>query len=147
MQLKDYQRVVRDTERNMTLFRFVNRYAEQQQDRDNLERWWPYILRINGMAKAMLAVDDDDYDRALDIVHQTGDQIGSWPEVEAEEFFVERERSEAALEELEQELMQKRPLSHQEQLERSLQEAIDSEEFERAAVLRDEIAKLQREES
>lgn len=147
LQLKDYQRVVRDTERNMTLFRFVNRYAEQQQDRDNLERWWPYILRINGMAKAMLAVDDDDYDRALDIVHQTGDQIGSWPEVEAEEFFVERERSEAALEELEQELMQKRPLSHQEQLERSLQEAIDSEEFERAAVLRDEIAKLQREES
>jgi murein L,D-transpeptidase YcbB/YkuD len=147
LQLKDYQRVVRDTERNMTLFSFVNRYAEQQQDRDNLERWWPYILRINGMAKAMLAVDDDDYDRALDIVHQTGDQIGSWPEVEAEEFFVERERSEAALEELEQELMQKRPLSHQEQLERSLQEAIDSEEFERAAVLRDEIAKLQREES
>ena len=147
LQLKDYQRVVRDTERNMTLFRFVNRYAEQQQDRDNLERWWPYILRINGMAKAMLAVDDDDYDRALDIVHQTGDQIGSWPEVEAEEFFVERERSEAALEELEQELMQKRPLSHQEQLERALQEAIDSEEFERAAVLRDEIAKLQREES
>ena len=83
----------------------------------------------------------------MDIVHQTGDQIGSWPEVEAEEFFVERERSEAALEELEQELMQKRPLSHQEQLERSLQEAIDSDEFERAAVLRDEIAKLQREES
>ena len=137
LQLKDYQRVVRDTERNMVLFRFVNSYAEQQQDRDNLEKWWPYILRINGMAKAMLAVDDDDYDRALDIVHQTCDRIDSWPEVEAEQFYIERERSEAALEELEQELLQKRPLSHKEQLERSLQDAIDSEEFERAAVLRD----------
>ena len=54
-----------------------------------------------------------------------------------------KEDLEAALEELEQELMQKRPLSHQEQLERSLQEAIDSEEFERAAVLRDELKNIQ----
>ena len=98
-------------------------------------------------AKAMLAVDDNDYDRALKIVNKTRDQIGSWPAVEAEEFFVERERSETALEELEQELLQKRPLSPVEQLQRSLEEAIDSEEFERAAVLRDEIKKLQEEES
>ena len=146
LQLKDYRRVVRDTERNMSLFRFVNRYAALQEDRDNLEKWWPYVLRINGMAKAMLAVDDDDYERALEIVHQTRDQIGSWPAVEAEEFFVERERSEEALEELEQELLQKRPLSPIEQLQRSLQEAIDREEFERAAVLRDEINKLQEEQ-
>ena len=114
-----------------------------QEDRDNLEKWWPYVLRINGIAKAMLAVDDEDYDRALDIVHDTRDQIGSWPAVEAEEFFAERERSEAALEELEQDLLQQRPLSPVEQLQRSLQEAIDSEEFERAVVLRDEIKKLQ----
>ena len=50
------------------------------------------------------------------------------------------------VEELEQELLQKRPLSPIEQLQRSLQEAIDCEEFERAAVLRDEINKLQEEE-
>jgi hypothetical protein len=146
LQLKDYQRVVRDTERNMTLFRFVNRYAEKKEDRDNLEKWWPYILRINGMARTMIAADEEDYDRALDIVHQTRDQIGSWPEVEAEEFYVECERSELALEELEQELLQKKPLSHQEQLERSLQEAIDRDEFERAVELRDELKKLLGEE-
>ena len=143
LQLKDYRRVVRDTERNMSLFRFVNRYAALQEDRDNLEKWWPYVLRINGIAKAMLAVDDEDYDRALDIVHETRDQIGSWPAVEAEEFFAERERSEAALEELEKDLLQQRPLTPVEQLQRSLQEAIDSEEFERAVVLRDEIKRLQ----
>lgn len=143
LQLKDYQRVVRDTDRNMKLFRFVNRYAEKEQDRHNLEKWWPYVLRINGMAKAMLAVDEEDYDRALGIVAQTRDQISNWPEVEADEFFVERDRSEVALEELEQELLKKKPLSHREQLERTLQEAIDAEEFERAAVLRDEIKKIQ----
>lgn len=145
-QLKDYQRVVRDTERNMKLFRFVNRYAERLADRDNLEKWWPYILRINGMAKAMLAAEDEDFDRALEMVGQTREQIDNWPDVEADEFYAERERSEAALQELEHELLQKKPLSHREQLERSMQEAIDDEEFERAAVLRDEIKKLVQEE-
>ena len=142
LQLKDYRRVVQDTERNMVLFRFVNRYAEQQEDRDNLEKWWPYILRINGMAKAMIAVDEEGYDQALDIVDKTRDQIQTWPDVEAEEFYAERERSEAALDELEKELLQKRPLNQQEQLELSMQEAIEAEEFEKAAVLRDELKKL-----
>lgn len=142
IQLHDYQRVVRDTERNMVLFRFVNRYAEREEDRDNLEKWWPYILRINGVARAMIAIGEQDYDSALTIVRQTRVRIGSWPEVEAEEFYFERERSEAALEELEQEILEKRPLSQKEQLEHWLQEAVDSEEFEKAALLRDELKKL-----
>lgn len=143
IQLHDYRRVVRDTERNMVLFRFVNRYAEDQEDRDNLEKWWPYVLRINGVAQAMLAIGNQEYDRALAIVQRTRSRIDTWPEVDAEEFYIERERSEAALEELEQEILQKRPLSQKEQLERWLQEAVDSEEFEKAARLRDELKKLQ----
>ena len=142
IQLNDFRRVVRDTERNMELFRFVNRYAERDEDSDNLEKWWPYILRINGVARAMIAIGDQDYDSALDIVRGTCAQISTWPEVDAEEFYIERERSEAALEELEQEILQKRPLSQQEQLEHWLQEAVDSEEFEKAALLRDELKKL-----
>ncbi len=142
IQLHDYRRVVRDTERNMALFRFVNRYAASEEDRDNLERWWPYILRINGVARAMISIGDEDYDGALAIVQRTRARIGTWPEVEAEEFFLERERSEAALEELEQEILQKKPLSQQEQLERWLEEAVDSENFEKAALLRDELKKL-----
>ena len=126
----------------MELFRFVNRYAEREEHRENLEKWWPYILRINGVARAMIAVGDQDYDSALLIVRSTRARIGTWPEVEAEEFYIERERSEAALDELEQEILQKRPLSQKEQLERRLQEAVDSEDFEKAALLRDELKKL-----
>ena len=64
-------------------------------------------------------------------MQRTRARIGTWPEVEAEEFYIERERSEAALDELEQEILQKRPLSQKEQLERWLQEAVDSEDFEK----------------
>jgi len=69
LQLQDYKRVVRDTERNMELFRFVNRYAQRREDQLNLEKWWPYILRINATARAMLAIQNNrDFEKALAIV-------------------------------------------------------------------------------
>jgi hypothetical protein len=143
LQLKDYQRVVRDTERNMNLFRFVNRYGERAEDRLNLEKWWPYILRINATARAMLASGEQDYDRALSIVEKAREEIRSCGSIETEEFFAEVERSEQALEELEQELIEKKPLSRPDQLRRLQQAAIESEDFERAALLRDELKKIQ----
>ena len=146
LQLKDYKRVIRDTERNMNLFRFVNRYAAQEDDRLNLEKWWPYILRIHGTARAMVACEDEAYDRALDIVDETRERIRACRVVEAEEFHAEMERSEEALSELQREVEGLRPLSRLEQLQRLLEEAVAREDFERAALLRDELSKL-REES
>ena len=147
LQLKDYKRVIRDTERNMNLFRFVNRYAAQEDDRLNLEKWWPYILRIHGTARAMIACEDEAYDRALDIVDETRERISACRVVEAEEFHAEMERSEEALSELQREVEGLRPLSRLEQLQRLLEEAVAREDFERAALLRDELGKLRKESS
>ncbi|MGB1717825.1 MAG: UvrB/UvrC motif-containing protein, partial [Candidatus Latescibacterota bacterium] len=136
-----------DTERNMNLFRFVNRYAAQEDDRLNLEKWWPYILRIHGTARAMIACEDEAYDRALDIVDETRERISACRVVEAEEFHAEMERSEEALSELQREVEGLRPLSRLEQLQRLLEEAVEREDFERAALLRDELSKLREESS
>lgn len=145
LQLKDYDRVVRDTERNMELFRFVNAHAESEEDQGNLEKWWPYILRINAVARALKEADGEDFEGALEILAEVKEQIRGLSDVEAEEFHVERERSQQALDELAEELRGKKPLSRREILERRLQEAIEREEFERAAVIRDELKKLETE--
>lgn len=142
LQLKEYDRVIRDTERNMELFRFVHRYAAHEDDRMNLQKWWPYILRINGTARAMVKADDDLYDEALSIVAEVREQIDALAEVDAEEFFSELERSREALDELEREFRDRRPLSEKETLEKELQQAIDGEEFEMAARLRDQLKNL-----
>ncbi|MFA6110025.1 MAG: UvrB/UvrC motif-containing protein [Candidatus Latescibacterota bacterium] len=142
LQLKDYGLVVRDTERNMELFRFVNAYAAHEEDRRNLERWWPYILRINATARAMQAADQGDYDQALRTVEEVRSRIRGLPEIEAEEFHVERERSEQALDELARELAERRPPTRLEILQQRLQEAVERDEFERAATIRDEIRRL-----
>lgn len=142
LQLKDYSRVIRDTERNMSLFRFVNAHAEIEEDRANLERWWPYILRINATARALKVFQEKQYATALEIAAAARDQIEQLPEVQAEEFFVERERSLQALDELAEELKRNRPLSQEELLQQELQEAVAKEEFERAAALRDQLRQL-----
>ena len=68
--------------------------------------------------------------------------IDGLPEVEAEEFFVEKERSLEALDELEEELRENRPLSKEEKLRRALEEAVEREDFERAATIRDRLKGL-----
>ena len=142
LQIKEYERVVRDTERNMDLFRFVHEYADHEDDRENLQKWWPYILRIHATARAMLAFDREEYDDAQQILDEALEAITTFPEVDAEEFFAERDRSREAVEELKAELSGKRPPTRRQELEAELAAAIDSEEFERAAELRDELKEL-----
>ena len=94
------------------------------------------------MARAMVKADDDLYDEALSIVADAREQIDARGEVDAEEFFSELERSREALDELEREFRDRRPLSEKETLEKELQQAIDGEEFETAARLRDQLKNL-----
>jgi len=144
LQIQDYDRVIRDTERNMDVFRFVNRYARRQDDRLNLEKWWPYILRIHAVARVMIAAQDEDYDSALKIIDGVRDKLLNLEEMDAEEFRLERKRSLQALEELADELASKRPLSLLEKLRQDLDEAVEEEDFEKAAEIRDRIQELEK---
>lgn len=142
LQVQDHDRVIRDTERNMAVFRFVNTYAEQEEDRLHLEKWWPYILRINATAHALKAAEVEAFGQAQEVLQEAREKIAALKEVDAEEFFAEKERSRRALEELEADMAERQPLSKAEELKKALEEAIEREEFERAAELRDRIQAL-----
>ncbi|MBW1696415.1 MAG: UvrB/UvrC motif-containing protein [Deltaproteobacteria bacterium] len=140
LQLQDYPRVVRDTNRNMELFRFVNRYAEREKDRVNLEKWWPYILRINATARAMLAIQEkQDFENALRVVDNAAEKIANLPEISAEEFQVELERSQKALKEMAKAIKAHMPMTEMEKLQAKLNQAVAEERYEDAARIRDEI--------
>ena len=140
LQLQDYPRVIRDTERNMEVFRFVNKYAKREKDRMNLERWWPYIIRINGTARAMLAMQQrQDFDEALKIATQTLERIDSLEPVDFEEFEVELERSRKALAEMVRAIKSNKPMSEIEKLHNQLERAVEEERFEDAARIRDQL--------
>lgn len=140
-QLKRWAETVRDTARNLRLFDLVHEHAAREDDRNNLEKWRPYVIRMNAVASALMTLDQG-ADKALQIVQAAIERIESLEELDNETFTFERTRSLAALRELEGQIEKARPVSVLDRLEQQLQRAIDTQEFERAAQLRDRIRDL-----
>ena len=141
-QLKDWARTIRDTARNLRAFDFLHHYAQREEDQQFLEKWRPYVLRVHASAAAMLEVDKGAYDDASRVTREAIRNVESLKDLEDETFRFERERSLTALRELESQIQKNRPLSELEKLEHQLRRAIDTQEFERAARLRDRIREL-----
>jgi len=141
-QLKDWTRTIRDTARNLRVFDFVHRYAQREEDQQFLEKWRPYILRVNASASAMLALEKRAYDKALRVTHEAISRIEGLSDHDDDTFRFERERSIDGLRDLEAQIQRNRPLTELEKLERLLHRAIEQQEFERAAELRDRIRAL-----
>ncbi|MFA5189283.1 MAG: UvrB/UvrC motif-containing protein [Verrucomicrobiia bacterium] len=142
-QLKDWPRTVRDTKRNLRVFDLVQRYAERTEDRVQLEQWRPYVLRMNTVARAMIALDNRQHETARKIVAEALEGIESLPELDNPTFQFERDRSMTALRDLAKQIERSRPLSELERLQQQLKEAVETEQFERAADLRDRIRDFQ----
>jgi UvrB/uvrC motif len=141
-QVKDWARTIRDTARNMQVFDLVHRYARREEDRQFLEKWRPYILRVNSSAAVMLELQKGAYNSALRLTQDAVEKIQELEPQEDETFQFERERSLTALRELAAQIEKNRPLSQVERLENQLRRAIERQEFERAAQLRDRIRSL-----
>jgi hypothetical protein len=145
-QLKDWVRTVRDTSRNLAAFDFIHRYARREEDQQFLERWRPYIIRVNASASVMLDLEKQAYDKALRLAQDAIHKIETLEELDDETFKFERERSLEAMRELAAQIEKNRPLSELEQLEHQLRRAVERQEFERAAQLRDRIRALKKQQ-
>jgi len=142
LQMGDYDRTIRDTERNMRLFRFVHSYAAEEEDRNTLEKWWPYIIRIHATAQALDHVSKNQHGAAIAALQAAQRCINSLAEIDDDIFEFETIRSSSALAELESRISQDRPLTDIEQLERLRDQAVMEEDYEEAAALRDRIELL-----
>lgn len=142
LQLKDWAGTIRDTERNLRAFDFVKSHAGREDDRLYLEKWRPYILRVNATSRAMQELDTNGFDKALEHLKGAIRAIESLDDIDDETFRFERERSLDALKDLARQISKNRPLSQVERLESQLRRAIERQEFEQAAKLRDRIREL-----
>jgi len=92
----------------------------------------------------MLEPETRSYEKALRIANEAIQKIEALDDLDDETFKFERDRSLTAMRELAEQIQKNRPLSEVEQLERQLRRAIDRQEFERAAQLRDRIRELRK---
>jgi len=143
-QLKHWHFTIRDTDRNLRLFDFIHRHGQRREDREYLEKWRPYILRMNAIAKAMVLLEARRYADALEILQSGIKKLEALADLDDDTFAFERQRSLVALTQLAAEIAKHKPLSEVERLERELAQAVAAEQFERAAELRDRLKELRK---
>src|SRR5216110_788444 len=136
-QINDFHGVVRDTQRNLELFDFVDAHTERDELSWTLQQFRPYVLMMNTRAKASIFLGQGRFPEAIAEIRRGRDSIA--------EFFQKSNFPELAaksseihfLDEWLEEVKAKRPLSKLEIMQREMETAIASELYERAAELRD----------
>lgn len=140
--LGDYESVITDTERNLRAFDFILLWAKSDDDRSTCEQFRPYALMMNTRANACVLLEAQLFDEALDEIAFGIERI--------EDFFLELERSDllescrelAFLREWSERIQDNRPLTDAEKLRRELSLAVECEDYEKAAQLRDQLKEL-----
>jgi len=140
--LEDYAGVVRDTAHNIEVFDLVQRRAESDEVKWYFEQYYPHAIMMQARSRALLALEKEDYPSALEEVETGVDRIEqlvtSWDGDVLEGDLPEL----SFLRDWHEELEKERPLSPRERLERDLTVAVESENFEEAALLRDNLRTL-----
>lgn len=142
LQLEDYAGVIRDAERNLAVFEFVDKHAESEEMAWSLRQFQPQLLMILSRARGSQALDADDYELAIRLVEEGLEQIRAFYKEGGNTDAAEQSGEASSLLDWLEEIRSKRPLSRRERLERALSDAVKSEDYEKAAQVRDELRNL-----
>ena len=138
-ELKAYEAAERDAQHNLQVMDLLKEHAEAEEDRMLSEQYRAFVLMHHTKARVHQSLESQDYDKAILRIDEGIEHI--------EEFFREYGRADlidnameiAFLRKWRSEITRERPLSEPELLERELQEAVQQENFELAAELRDRL--------
>jgi hypothetical protein len=142
-QINDFAGVVRDTQRNLDLFDFVDAHTERDELSWTLQQFRPYVLMMNTRARASIFLGQGKFAEAIAEIRRGRHAIveffqrSNFPELAAKSSEI------SFLDEWLDEVSAKRPLSKLEIMQREMESAIAKELYERAAELRDAIKQLE----
>jgi hypothetical protein len=140
-QIGDYKRAERDTARNLRMFDFVKKYAADKQYTEEFEQYRPYVMMMNTRAKVLNALKAKDAAKAVDEINAGIHKIENV--YDKNDPMKNQSRTEVMfLKNWADEIVNRRTPTKRQRLVDELKEAVDREEFERAAKIRDRLNKL-----
>jgi hypothetical protein len=140
--LGEFMGVLRDTTRNLRLVDLLSRHAEREDDRDMLEQFRPYITMMRARAIASQMIADEEPRAAIFFIDRGIAELkGLYEEAGQPEQFASSHEAQI-LNSMRDELSKKLPSSQRTELRQRLDEAIRNENYELAAILRDELRLL-----
>jgi len=141
-QHEDFKKAERDTKRNIEVFNFVKEYALNEEDVLIFEQYKPYVIMMNTRAKCSLVLEKKDYEKALKIIKIGIKTIERFYIENKEEKLIDTSREIKFLNQWYKSIKETRPIALKKKLERELKKAIEIQDYERAAKLRDELKKI-----
>src|ERR1041385_7258371 len=145
LELQDYEGVVRDTNRNLSVFDFVARYAESEELAWALRQFRPQLLLIQVRARGSEKLAAQRHREAIQEIERGISEIRQF-QSDNGRSDLEQSGEVQYLENWIGEINSSRPLSKREKLELALHEAVRQENYEKAAEVRDKLRNLATEE-
>lgn len=143
--LGDFDGVIRDTSRNLRVLDVCKGHAESDDDRGVLEQFRPYITMMRTRAMASQMVSDGEAKAALFFIDEGLEAIRKQYEDQGRAADLEESSEMQLLRGMRDELATKLPASQKAELRDRLRKALDQENYELAAILRDELKMLKEE--
>jgi hypothetical protein len=136
--LGQYDGVVRDTRHNIGILNLCRNFGPTEQDREILEQYRPYIIMMEGRARACAALRDGFVNTSIaylrgtlrNVIHTYGNPAAS----QSPEALI--------LSDMIHDIRRQLPPDPREELNRLLKKAVAGEKYEEAAQLRDQLMAL-----
>jgi hypothetical protein len=141
-QLEEFEKVTRDTERNLEVFDFVQEYAQTDELSWSLQQFRPQLLMMQVRAEGALLLQDNDFESVIKLVTEGLEEIRQFYRDHDRQDLLEQSGELQSLEAWLRELEAKRPRSPREKLEQALNDAVRNEDYEQAAKVRDALRNL-----
>jgi hypothetical protein len=141
-QLQDFAGVIRDTERNLAVCEFAAKHAETEELAWSLEQFVPQLLMMHTRARGTETLRLGDHALALQQIDEGMSRIREFYRQHAQHEMVEQSGELNSLKAWRDEVASKRPMSARERLEQALHDAVNSEDYEKAALMRDALRNL-----
>ena len=142
LELADFAGVVRDAERNLAVFEFVTQHTSSEDLAWSLLQFQPQLLLILTRARALAVLTDEDHSEAVARIEQGIEELQTFFNKHSRQDLIPQSGEIAALETWLSEITASRPLSPREKLEQALSEAVQDEDYEKAAHMRDALRNL-----
>jgi len=140
--LEDFEGVIRDTSRNLRVLDLCAQHAESEGDRSAMEQFRPYITMMRARAMASQALKDNEPKAALHAIDEGLEALKLYFSEQGEPDLFEQSGEVQMLKGMRDALVPKLPVSQKSELRTRLAKAIEQENYELAAILRDELRLL-----
>ena len=141
--LGEHEAVVRDTMRNLRMFDLCRDHGASHADRTVLEQYRPFVVMMRARAQAAIALAVADARGALAAVDAALAEMRLHFDAHGPHDGFDRSNEANLLRGMRDALVPRLPTSQRSELEERLRRAVDAENFELAAILRDELRSLE----